>query len=267
MNEKTGKIVRLSYGSALSLMTVITGVLFIWQVLADYFTVNADGFRFDQAGLLARFTRISPAFWIWVVMIIAGFVVWEVFPVTLKRSAYNDPRYTLKRLKKKFPASVSQDMQEGFTYVKKQEKLINILWLCCMAVGLAGIIYTVVYLAIPSHFTVPDNATHEVINAAKNILPWAFVTFAFACGITFYEGVSAKSCLEYARKIAAGNKAVEPARGKFYAIIHHKYFIPAVRICVGCIAVAFIITGAFNGNMTNILDKAVKICSECIGLG
>ncbi|MBO5909804.1 MAG: thioredoxin [Clostridia bacterium] len=40
-----------------------------------------------------------------------------------------------------------------------------------------------------------------------------------------------------------------------------------VRIAfVGC-AVGFIIAGVINGGMTDVLNKAIKICTECIGLG
>jgi hypothetical protein len=33
------------------------------------------------------------------------------------------------------------------------------------------------------------------------------------------------------------------------------------------VAVVFIIVGAFNGGMGDVLAKAIKICTECIGLG
>ena len=33
------------------------------------------------------------------------------------------------------------------------------------------------------------------------------------------------------------------------------------------IAVLFVVIGIFNGGMADVLDKAVKICTECIGLG
>ncbi|MDE6442344.1 MAG: thioredoxin [Clostridia bacterium] len=49
--------------------------------------------------------------------------------------------------------------------------------------------------------------------------------------------------------------------------MHHKYFLLGVRIAVGVIAVSFIIAGICNGNMSRILEKAINICMECIGLG
>ena len=260
MSEKTGKTIRLCTACVISAMTVILGILLVWQVLDAYFTGASSGgkFIFTQTDLFARFNRVSPAFWLWVVTIIAGFVIWEVFPVAVKKGGYKDPRYTLARLKKRIPAAVGEELNGSFEFVKKQERLIKILWLCCAVLGTAGIIYTIVYLAIPSHFPKTD-VTHEVIKMAGNVLPWAGVTFVTACGVTFYEGISAKKQLEHAVKLAAGNKPVETTHGgilgKIYEITHHKYFLLGVRIAVGCLAVAFIIAGSLNGNVANVFIK------------
>lgn len=40
-----------------------------------------------------------------------------------------------------------------------------------------------------------------------------------------------------------------------------------IRIAVLTAALCLIILGAFNGSMRDVLDKAVRICTECIGLG
>ena len=46
-----------------------------------------------------------------------------------------------------------------------------------------------------------------------------------------------------------------------------KPIILGVRIAlVGC-AVLFIVLGIVNGGMADVLNKAIKICTECIGLG
>ena len=34
-----------------------------------------------------------------------------------------------------------------------------------------------------------------------------------------------------------------------------------------CISILFIVLGIMNGGLLDVLAKAVKICSECIGLG
>jgi 4-amino-4-deoxy-L-arabinose transferase-like glycosyltransferase len=45
----------------------------------------------------------------------------------------------------------------------------------------------------------------------------------------------------------------------------HAYMF--VRLGVLLVSIAFIILGIFNGGMSDVLGKAVRICTECIGLG
>ena len=57
--------------------------------------------------------------------------------------------------------------------------------------------------------------------------------------------------------------------GKAIAFVkeNEKPITLGVRIAfVGC-AIVFIIIGIYNGGMADVLNKAIKICTECIGLG
>ncbi|MCR5806391.1 MAG: thioredoxin [Oscillospiraceae bacterium] len=40
-----------------------------------------------------------------------------------------------------------------------------------------------------------------------------------------------------------------------------------IRLAVLALSVAFIVMGAFNGSMMDVLNKAIRICTECVGLG
>ena len=46
-----------------------------------------------------------------------------------------------------------------------------------------------------------------------------------------------------------------------------KHYVAIIRIAVACVCVSFVIAGIFNGGMNQVLQKAIKICTECIGLG
>ena len=61
---------------------------------------------------------------------------------------------------------------------------------------------------------------------------------------------------EDARAGAGPEAAADPARR-----------IRLVRIAIFAAAVAFVIAGAINGSMEDMLIKAVNICTECVGLG
>jgi hypothetical protein len=44
-------------------------------------------------------------------------------------------------------------------------------------------------------------------------------------------------------------------------------YLLIAKIGISICAVALVILGVFNGGMADVLGKAIKICTECIGLG
>ena len=143
--QKTCKTVRLSFGIAMGVYTVVLGALFLWQILDVYLGGKAAGLQSpysyelvgERAGVLAA----------------PFFVLWEIFPVKEKRKVISDPVYILNRLKKRVPAEVSGDLKEAFDFVKKEEKILWAVRAVCLAAGAAFLIYSVVYLATPANIS------------------------------------------------------------------------------------------------------------------
>ena len=280
MNEKTSKIVRLSYGITLSAMTVITGALFIWQTLEIYYSGGNRPFTAEIVS--ERLSRISPAFWIWIAMIVIGFVLWEVFTVPAKRVPLKDNGYALSRLKKRVPSKVGESGLASLTAVKREELINLILKIVAGALCLAGIAYGIAYLATTANFPKTD-VTAEMVNMVSHLAPCAFAALLILCGLTFWLSLSAKRQLPHVKQLIASVKIDEKSGAEavyatenatvagIYAagkrFINNKTCILVVRIVLAVLAVTFIILGIVNGNMRAILIKAINICTECIGLG
>ena len=280
MQEKTCKTVRLCYGIALSLMTAVTGALFIWQTLDIY--LSGGSRPFTREIVLERLNRIAPAFWIWVVMVAVGFIIWEVFAVSYKRAPLKDDCYALRRLKKRVPQKVGESGLASLKAVKRGELINLIVKLCAAALCLAGVAYGIAYLATASNFPKTD-VNGEMLNMAAHLAPCVFAALLILCGVTLYLSLSAKKQLPHVKQIIAsakadekngveavyvtGNTAVADLYGRWKALSNHKYFILGVRIAIAVFAVTFIILGIVNGNMRAILIKAINICTECTGLG
>lgn len=280
MQEKTCKTVRLCYGIALSLMTAVTGALFIWQTLDIY--LSGGSRPFTREIVLERLNRIAPAFWIWVVMVAVGFIIWEVFAVSCKRAPLKDDCYALRRLKKRVPEKVGESGLASLKAVKRGELINLIVKLCAAALCLAGVAYGIAYLATASNFPKTD-VNGEMLNMAAHLAPCVFAALLILCGVTLYLSISAKKQLPHVKQLIAsakadekngveavyvtGNTAVADLYGRWKALSNHKYFILGVRIAIAVFAVTFIILGIVNGNMRAILIKAINICTECIGLG
>ena len=296
--QKNGKYIRLTYGILLSVMTVIVGCLLIAYVWDIYVSGKAEGlevYLFSRSRVGERLLKILPALIIWVAMVVIGFVLWEVFPQPVKRNK-PDVRYTLYRLKKRMPANAEGDLEQSFKAVNRERLILKILWLAVAVIGAGVAIFTIVYLAIPSNFPAVEDKSEPVFDMVKCVMPAVAAAFACACGVAVYEGISAKKQLEHVRKLTAGVKPVPEKKkkwvlmqefsykneeSKFLSFIIKFIVIPILKFCdfviehpilvlriiVGCLGVAFVIAGICNGSMRDMLNKAIRICSECIGLG
>lgn len=287
IREKTSKTVRLVTGIVLGAMTVILGALFIWQTWSIYLAGNG----FSREGVAAALGRISPAIWIWLVMAVAAFVLWEVFPASKKRFK-QDKLYTLYRLKRRMPDEVGGELQDSMKVVKHEELILLILRIIAAVVCLGAAIYAIVYLAMPAHFPPAEDKTEYVAQMALYVLPVAFAALLVLCGVEIYSGISAKKQLPEVKKIIAVEKceekkskitvlsnnfrskiAAKAESSKFYRVLLKvfdfvsKYKIWLLRGALGCVFLAFFIAGILNGGMYELLQKAIKICKECIGLG
>ena len=276
MKEKTCKSVRLSYGIIFGVFTVVVGALFIWQVLDLYLTGTAAGFTgahpFSRERVVEALSKIDLFFWLWVAGIIAGFVLWEVFPVTDKPRKIC-PDLQLARIVKRMPSSAPEGLEKEYNAVTSAKKVVFALQCAAWAMFAIAAVYGIVYLCIPSNFPKQD-VTAEMLNMAKHIFPCIFAGLIVVCGAGIYQKYTVKRILPAAQKLTRGAKPEQKQLTGIPAIIDkiktalgNKWVILGVRIAVAVLAVAFIIWGALNGSARSVFIKAINICTECIGLG
>ena len=273
ISQKTCKLVRTIYGWVFTAFTVVVGALFIWQVLDIYIggTVAGVSSPFSYELVSGRLSKIiAVPFWIWIGAIAVGFIIWEVFPVKERLSPITDARYVLSRLEKRIPAEVDEELKPSLAYVNSQKKTLKIIHGCLLGLVALYVIYVVIYMCIPANFPNVDK-TGEMLNLLKNVISVGGVVYAAGCAYVIVYGYSAKRMLPHVKKLTAGVKALQPVTpNKFTQIVTHKYFILGVRIAVACFGVAFVIAGcAVNdfASVKEVFNKAIRICTECIGLG
>ena len=121
-----------------------------------------------------------------------------------------------------------------------------------------------IYLLNGSHF--PDGDLEAMIAAlAAHVLPW--MALAVAC-LMISTVLQERSILRETEAAQARLKE-EKAEGitaevKKGAVSKRNGTVQLVLVAV---AVILIIAGVFNGSAQDVLYKAVKICTECVGLG
>ncbi len=269
VNESTNKTVQLVYKWVFAAFTIIVGALFIWQTLDIYTGGVAAGNTspFSRELVEERLGILAAPFWIWIAMIAVGFILCEVFPVREKISPITDPRYVLKRLEKRLPQEAEGKLKSSLDYVKSQNKILKAIYWLLIAMVCVYLVLVVVYMCVPSNFPNVDK-TADMLNMAKYLLPVGAILFVAALlYVTAYK-ISAKKQLPHVKKLTAGVKAPAAAvQNKFMRIVTHKYFKLGIRIAVACLGVAFVIAGCCNGSVREVFNKAIRICTECIGLG
>lgn len=269
MKERTPKLVRTYYGWIFGAYTLVVGALFLWKVLSLYISGTAPDYAgsspFTRERVTEALSQISLAFWLWIAAIIAGFVLWEVFPVKEKpKKIVEDLQYA--RLAKRLPDSAPDGLEEDFALVARGKKLIFALRVAAWSLFAIAAIYGIVYLAIPANFPNKD-VTAEMLNMAKHVFPCIFAGLAVIAGAAAYEKYAVKSILPSVKKLTFGLKPREREKSAAERVISDPRFLLAVRIVFAVLAVALIIWGALNGNARAIMIKAINICTECIGLG
>jgi len=275
MSEKNLKRLRLISGAVVTAATLAVAALFIGEVLSIYLTgISAGGgeaiFTRDKVG--QKLVIIAPFFFVWIALIIAAYVLSEIFPAKPEKSK-NGAEYTLALLKRRMPVK-SEELKSRFDEISREQTILRVIYGVCAALCLAAAIYTVVYLSIPSNFPAVEDKSVPIYNMVKAVFRLIGAAFLACCSAKIYAGYSAKKQIKTVKSILVASKGMPVApdkvggvRAKIQSVLKSKYFLWGVRGAVACLGVSFFIAGICNGGMHDMLIKAIKICTECIGLG
>lgn len=270
--------VRFWYGIFLSVFTVVVGILFISTMARVYF--SAAGGANEAYGMYSREVikvQFLPCFIVLLCYIAAaavGFVFSILLPLAPKKKRKTSDYAVFLRLRKKTPMGEGEEFSSERKAISKAEKIRLFVWLFCAAVCLATAIIAIVYLSDASHFAgVAFNS--EIFSMVKNIFPWVLLSFLVCVGALIFEASMGKRELPRMKKLIALGKGApieKPTKlaafgEKTSAFFENETAVVSIRLAVLVVGVVFVCVGIFNGGIHDVLMKAIKICTECIGLG
>ena len=262
LSERAKKIIRLVLPIATLVMLSVSAVLFVISSIS----INATGtspYTYESIG--AAFRRIAiPVYITLALTVISAVVLTFVIPDEKKRATA--PKDALHRLNLLYRSrDLATADETAVSSVMAQRKLrfaFRLANLVCLVLGIAaalviGITNRSLYLdGVTSH-----DLTQSVVNVVVLVLICLAPAVLVAVARIFIDRASAMR--EYAIVEALPRTRVEKdekKEAKFPVLL-------TVRISVIVLAVVFIILGIFNGGMEDVVQKAIKICTECIGLG
>ena len=121
-----------------------------------------------------------------------------------------------------------------------------------------------IYMTNGDHF--PNGDLEQVMGAlAVHVFPWIILGFAVLIVSAVlqgrsiqreYDAIMERIREEKASGIKAEVSSAAPARN-----------MNVLRLVILAVAVVFIVAGIRNGSMMAVVNKAIRICTECVGLG
>ena len=274
MSETTARKVRIGYGIFLSVFTGVLGILFIIGV-TDIYDGGAGKFSREIVG--EHLKPLMIVMIVWILVIIGGYVLSVLLPVTQKRKAKASPLTAVKRLKNKIPQGTSEEFLSEQKRYRRMGLVKLILWSVCFAFALVASIMIIIYLATPAHFSLTGDIVPNtlIVKMVSYVLPWVGASMVLFIGATLYEQLTAKKELETVKKLivlgkgspVAEQSALTEKRDAILQVAGSWQVKLAIRCAVFAVAVVFIVIGAIDGGFVDTMTKAIKICTECIGLG
>lgn len=300
VTEATSRKINLIYGIFLSVLTVAVGALFIAQVVSIY--VNNASPNMYSPEIIGRYYMpvVAVPFYIWIAAAVVGFVLSELFPVSVSVKGKPDNRALLKRLSRRLPEGYGNAPFSADYALFRREVLISrivraVVAIVCVVSG----VMCAVYLLNPANFSASD-LNKDVFNMFLHVFPWLAASLFCCIAASVYESISVKRRLGAVKRLIASppepaqnnaqtdaqdgvqnpekrsgfigvcNAVARAIRGAYNAVVRavsSKTGILVIRIAVGVVALSFLIYGAVSGGVNEVLVKAVKICMECVGLG
>jgi hypothetical protein len=120
----------------------------------------------------------------------------------------------------------------------------------------------------PGRFPYED-VNEEVATAIVVVFAYFLQSLIYALVVSFFIDASRAREIEYIKEVIARltKEGVKLSPVDEVECITKKRIVLIARCTVPVIAIVFIILGVNNGGMSDVLQKAVRICTECIGMG
>ena len=260
MKEKTALYIKRGFGILLSLLVVLTGALLIQGCLYIYITGTEIGNPdpFSREIVAERFWRIAPVVFVTLASVIAGGVLH--LTVFKEKEGRLKPLVSHRDRLKKAASRLSPDSPlQSVLHKHHVERTVTVIVATVLSVGATVPFW--VHLSKSAHFTMDFNAS--VIGLCLSLLPFVCVSGGLFVGVTYLADASRTADILAVKEALQMEKPAEkPAEGKkpFELTL-------GMKIGIAVLAIVLIVLGIFNDGAMDVFQKAVRICTECIGLG
>ena len=243
-------------------LIAILGISLAILSIAIYTTGGARPYSRESIGDGLKYVIIQAI--LAIASVIAGAVIKFAYPIPSdKLKPLRDQYMTLDTLTEKVAAKDARLLSADDKVNREKAIRGRIKLILTVALILLGTV-AILVATLTDYDSVKIN--QSVIKVTAVVLSLSLVGGALGYVASILSEASVKREIDELRSlliIADGDpKVTEDNSGKRAALCKN-----VARIAILAVAVAFIALGIFNGGMGEVLGKAVRICTECIGLG
>ena len=256
------------YGLILATLIVAVGVCLALSCVSIYLSGESP---FTRESISAHFARIAIPACICILGMIGGAILSLFLPLAGgKIKPRRDSSVALKKLSAKLDLSACDEaIGKG---IRKERKMRRWILVITAVVCALAFVYPLIWCLNPHHFSI-EHLNRDIITASTAVLTAAAVAMASCMVAVLLRGVSVSREIVLVKTALAANSEQRsiPAHetsGTFLGkLTSAPRFVWVLRSVILAVGILFIVLGILNGGMADVLGKAIRICTECIGLG
>lgn len=272
------RLVHLIYGITLSLLLVASGICFM-VACVDIYRSGSNPFTPESIG--SHFKSICVPVYITIALVIGSIPLNIFLPLeSVKKGTKISKKQTLLSLYSRFDYTKASEERLGKINKLRYTRLA--LYIVAVLLLLGGTIASLVYALNIENFKAfaDDNSSlinSSIIEGSLVVLRYMIIPLIYCIALVFVDSSIASRELLVVKATIKEDKAMLPKDAPSNETIidkiqgfftrHKKTILLVLRIALGILALVLIITGIVNGGMYTVLQKANKLCQECIGLG
>ena len=244
----------------MSIQTILLGALFIVQICRIYF--GNDG-NFTREICIKYIREIAIVIILWVLLIVGTGVYFVIKNQNKEKGVKASNVARLEMLLSIAPEFKNEELKDSYKELDRDTKVIKITKIVSLVIVVICALMGIGYLSNSKHFDSSGDLNAQIKAMTIHLMPWVIISFVSILFTSFYEEYRAKKMIEVVKMIIK-NDGKKPYQ---YQKNNNKLVINIARSVIILIAVALIIVGSFDGSAKDMLQKAINICTECIGLG
>lgn len=254
MSQDTTHKLRRIYDILITILLILSGI----ALAAACIQIYRSGDRpFSPASITQHFLPISWLIYGTGIAVVFGLVLDLILPRDDSRPKpviFDDVRLERQLLKGEPTDNFAEKALKELKLRRRYVTVTAIVFALLM-------VYPAVYFTNIEHFTVAALNHDVILSLAIALIPGIIglglcLLCKYLCSKSYLRELAI--CKDAAKAGSVSRKAPDTKK---------KFPLNSLRLMIGVVAIWFIIIGIFNGGASDVLLKAIAICTECIGLG